>query len=120
MIESPFLGKEKILTNEAGFAVYDEFPVSKGHCLIVPHRIYPDYFDSTDEEIIGLQKLVVQTKEYLDEKFQPNGYNVGINCGKVGGQTVAHVHIHLIPRYQGDMADPRGGVRGVIPAKQQY
>ena len=117
---SPFFEKEKVLENEVGFVVYDGFPVSEGHCLIVPHRVYSDYFDSTEEEIIGLQNLVVQTKEYLDKKYKPNGYKVGINCGKVGGQTVPHVHIHLIPRYEGDMDDPRGGVRGVIPSKQKY
>lgn len=120
MTTSPFFEKEKILENEVGFVVYDGFPVSEGHCLIVPHRVYPDYFDSTEEEIIGLQNLVIQTKEYLDGKYKPNGYNVGINCGEVGGQTVPHVHIHLIPRYEGDMDDPRGGVRGVIPSKQKY
>ena len=80
---SPFFEKEKILENEVGFVVYDGFPVSEGHCLIVPHRFYPDYFDSTEEEIIGLQNLVVQTKEYLDKKYKPNGYNVGINCGRL-------------------------------------
>ena len=89
MTTSPFFEKEKILENEVGFVVYDGFPVSEGHCLIVPHRVYPDYFDSTEEEIIGLQNIVIQTKEYLDEKYKPNEYNEGINCGEVGGQTSA-------------------------------
>ena len=119
--KSPFLEKkERLLENEVGFVIYDGYPVSKGHCLIVPHRVYSDYFESTNEEVIGLQKLVLETKKILDEKFQPDGFNVGINSGETGGQTVPHVHIHLIPRYKGDMENPRGGVRGVIPSKQKY
>ena len=119
--KSPFLEKkERLLENEVGFVIYDGFPVSKGHCLIVPHRVYSDYFESTNEEVIGLQKLVLETKKLLDGKFQPDGFNVGINSGETGGQTVPHVHIHLIPRYKGDMENPRGGVRGVIPSKQKY
>ena len=118
---SPFLEKkERLLENEVGFVIYDGYPVSKGHCLIVPHRVYSDYFESTNDEVIGLQKLVLETKKLLDEKFQPDGFNVGINSGESGGQTVPHVHIHLIPRYKGDMENPRGGVRGVIPSKQKY
>ena len=118
---SPFLEKkERLLENEVGFVIYDGYPVSKGHCLIVPHRVYSDYFESTNEEVIGLQKLVLETKKLLDGKFQPDGFNVGINSGETGGQTVPHVHIHLIPRYKGDMENPRGGVRGVIPSKQKY
>ena len=119
--KSPFFEKkERLLENEVGFVIYDGYPVSKGHCLIVPHRVYSDYFESTNEEVIGLQKLVLETKKLLDEKFQPDGFNVGINSGETGGQTVPHVHIHLIPRYKGDMENPRGGVRGVIPSKQKY
>ena len=119
--KSPFLEKkERMLENEVGFVIYDGYPVSKGHCLIVPHRVYSDYFESTNEEVIGLQKLVLETKKLLDEKFQPDGFNVGINSGESGGQTVPDVHIHLIPRYKGDMENPRGGVRGVIPSKQKY
>tara|TARA_B100001093_G_scaffold475665_1_gene501404 strand:+ start:581 stop:961 length:381 start_codon:yes stop_codon:yes gene_type:complete len=118
---SPFLNKkERLLENDIGFVIYDGFPVSKGHCLIVPHRVYSDYFKSTQEEVIGLQKLVLEAKKLLDKKFQPDGFNVGINCGETSGQTVPHVHIHLIPRYKGDMENPRGGVRGVIPSKQKY
>ena len=120
ILESPFLDKTKLLENEFGFVVYDGFPVSKGHSLVVPHRVYSNYFDSTEDEIIGLQKLVVETKEFLDQEYQPDGYNIGINCGEVSGQTIPHVHIHVIPRYMGDMDNPKGGVRGVIPSKQKY
>jgi diadenosine tetraphosphate (Ap4A) HIT family hydrolase len=119
--ESPFLdNRERLIENEVGFVIYDGFPVSEGHCLIVPHRVYSNYFDSTSEEITGLQDLVMKTKKLIDEKFEPDGYNVGINCGEESGQTVPHVHIHLIPRYKGDVENPRGGVRGVIPSKQKY
>ena len=88
--------------------------------MIVPHRVYSNYFDSTQEKMIGLQELLIDTKTLIDKWFSPDGYNVGINCGEEGGQTVPHVHIHLIPRYEGDVEDPRGGVRGVIPSKQKY
>ena len=117
---SPFPKKTRLLENEVGFVIYDGFPVSKGHCLVVPHRVYDDYFDSTDEEIVGLQALVVDAQRLLREKHSPDGFNVGINCGEAAGQTVPHMHIHVIPRYRGDMDDPRGGVRGVIPSKQKY
>ena len=119
--KSPFLeNRDKLLENNVGFVIYDGFPVSEGHCIIIPHRVYSNYFESTEDEVIGLQKLVVGTKKLLDKKYKPDGYNVGINCGEDGGQTVPHVHIHLIPRYKGDVEDPRGGVRGVIPSRQKY
>ena len=118
--ESPFLSKPRLLESEIGFVIYDGFPVSEGHCLIVPHRVYANYFDSTEEEIVGLQALVVEAQKLLREKFSPDGFNVGINCGEAAGQTVPHMHIHVIPRYEGDMDNPRGGVRGVIPSKQKY
>ena len=119
--KSPFLDdRERIFSNEIGFAIFDKYPVSEGHCLIVPKRIYSSYFDSTEEEIIGLNRLLFKTKQYLDEKFNPLGFNIGVNCGHAGGQTVDHLHIHIIPRYKNDVEDPSGGVRGVIPNKQKY
>ena len=83
---SPFPKKTRLLENEVGFVIYDGFPVSEGHCLVVPHRVYEDYFDSTDEEIVGLQALVVDVQRLLREKYSPDGFNVGINCGKAAGQ----------------------------------
>ena len=119
--QSPFLEqRERLIENQLGFVIFDGFPVSEGHCLIVPHRVYSNYFDTTPEEVIGLQELLIDTKTLIDKRFSPDGYNVGINCDEVGGQTVPHVHIHLIPRFEGDVEDPRGGVRGVIPSKQKY
>ena len=78
------------------------------------------YFDLTEQERRAIDELVFQGKKMLDEQYQPNGYNIGVNCGKVAGQTVFHVHVHLIPRFNGDIEDPRGGVRGVIPDKRLY
>ena len=119
--QSPFLGnRDRLLENDVGFVIYDVFPVSEGHSLIIPHRVYSNYFDSKPNEIQGLHRLVIETKELLNQKFKPDGFNVGINCGEVSGQTIPHVHIHLIPRYIGDVENPRGGVRGVIPSKRDY
>jgi diadenosine tetraphosphate (Ap4A) HIT family hydrolase len=119
--QSPFLKvKDRLFENEVGFVIYDKFPVNEGHCLVVSHRVYSDYFDSTPEEIKGLNQLLFKTKEFLDKKYNPTGFNIGVNCGESSGQTVSHLHIHLIPRYKGDVDDPTGGVRGVIPSKQKY
>ena len=119
--KSPFLdSREKIFENDIGFVIYDKYPVNEGHCLIVPKRVYHDYFESTNEEIIGLNDLLFKTRNYLLEKYNPTGFNVGVNCGRDSGQTVDHLHIHLIPRYKNDIDDPTGGVRGVIPEKQKY
>ena len=118
---SPFLdNRKRIFENSIGFVIFDNFPVSEGHSLIIPKRVYPNYFDSTEEEVRGLNELIFQTKDYLDKKFEPQGYNIGINCGRESGQTIDHVHIYLIPRYKNDVEDPSGGVRGVIPHKQKY
>ena len=119
MTDSPFLDdRDRLFENSVGFVISDKYPVNKGHCLIVPHRVYSNYFDSTEEEIIGLNQLLFQTKKYLDKEHEPSGYNIGINCGKDSGQTVEHLHIHIIPRYPNDVNDPTGSVRGVISHKQ--
>ena len=121
IMTSPFLkDKDRIFENTVGFVIYDKFPVNKGHCLIIPKREYADYFDSTKEEIEGLNKLLFQTKDFIKKKYNPDGFNVGINSGKQAGQTVFHMHIHLIPRYKNDVDNPRGGVRNVIPGKGDY
>ena len=118
---SPFLdNRNRLFENEIGFVIYDGFPVSEGHCLIIPKRVYSDYFDSTEEELKGLNELVFRTKEYLDRKYKLTGYNIGINSGEDSGQTVFYLHIHLISRYKDDVEDPKGGVRGVISSKQKY
>ena len=106
--------------NDLAFAVYDGFPVSPAHVLVIPKRHVANYFDLTSDELAAIQDLLVIMKKQVDEKFHPDGYNVGVNVGEPAGQSVFHVHVHLIPRYKGDVANPRGGVRGVIPSKQKY
>ena len=113
--------KERVvLENDFGYAMYDGFPVNPGHLLIIPKRHFSNFFESTDTERTALFSLVDDAKKILDQKFQPEGYNVGINIGEAAGQSVMHLHIHLIPRYIGDVEKPKGGVRGVIPSKQSY
>ncbi|MDV4342837.1 HIT family protein [Methanoculleus sp. YWC-01] len=119
----PFCNPQKdeiVLANDLCYARYDKYPVSPGHLLLIPFRHIPALFDATDEEQIALLALVREAKALLDERFRPDGYNVGVNVGKTAGQTVMHLHVHVIPRYAGDMPDPRGGVRGVIPEKRKY
>ncbi|MCB5186144.1 HIT family protein [Methylobacillus gramineus] len=117
----PFCTPEKILfSNQHAYARYDGFPVSEGHILIIPFRHVENYFDLTQEEQQDILSLLNQAKAHLDRTFEPDGYNVGINVGQPAGQTIMHVHCHLIPRYIGDIPDPRGGIRAVIPDKKSY
>jgi len=109
-----------VLENELAYVCRDSYPVSPGHLLVVTVRHVADYFDTTENERIAIMELVHEAKDYLVKAHSPDGFNVGVNCGTAAGQSVPHVHIHVIPRYQGDMEDPRGGVRGVIPNKQKY
>ncbi len=88
--------------------------------LIIPYRHIDSLFDATEEETEAIFSLLKEAKAYLDRKFKPDGYNVGVNIGKYAGQTVMHLHIHLIPRYKGDIDNPTGGIRGVIPSKMRY
>jgi diadenosine tetraphosphate (Ap4A) HIT family hydrolase len=111
---------EKVLTSVLCFARWDKYPVTEGHLLIIPNRHITDYFSVTAEEKTALWAMVDEGKKLLDERFKPDGYNVGINVGADAGQTVMHCHIHLIPRRAGDSVNPRGGVRGVIPGKADY
>ncbi|HCX64548.1 MAG TPA: HIT family protein [Eubacteriaceae bacterium] len=103
--------KETVLENDLAFAVYDKYPVNEGHMLIVPKRHYENYFDSSSEELLCLNDMLCQARALLEESYQPDGYNIGINVGKDAGQTIDHLHIHLIPRYEGDVENPAGGVR---------
>ena len=105
-----YIMKNYILENELAFAIYDKYPVSKGHVLVIPKRHYASYFDATPEELTAINELIIQIKEILDE-LKPDGYNIGINVGEAAGQTVFHLHIHVIPRYTGDVDNPRGGIR---------
>ena len=111
---------EIFLTDALCYARWDSYPVGKGHALIIPSRHVADYFEVTDDERRALWDMVDRTKEFVADEFKPDGFNVGINVGAAAGQSVFHLHIHLIPRYKGDMENPKGGVRGVIPDKQKY
>ncbi len=121
---SPFFEKlepkEQVGEIASCFAFRDKFPVSKGHSLVIPKRVVPSYFDLSFREQSACWFLVNLVKEELQKTHNPDGFNVGINSGTAAGQTVPHCHIHIIPRYNGDMENPRGGVRGVIPEKQSY
>lgn len=101
-------------------AIEDKYPVSKGHCLIIPKRHVPDYFELSLHEQRACWMMVNRCKSIVENQFNPDGFNVGININEVAGQSISHVHIHLIPRYKGDVEDPFGGVRGVVPGKRRY
>lgn len=109
-----------IAGNDSAAALLDGYPLNPGHCLVVPRRHVADFFDLSRPEQADIWGLVAQLKARLDEERAPAGYNVGINVGAAAGQTVWHAHVHLIPRHAGDVEDPRGGVRWVIPAKAPY
>jgi len=109
-----------IIENEIAKAFYDKYPVQKGHLLIVPKRHFTSYFEATEEEFLAIHRLLNQGKEIVDKAYQPDGYNIGVNVGTYGGQTVMHLHVHLIPRYKGDIGDPRGGIRKAIPNLVPY
>jgi len=110
-----------IVENEFAYATFDSYPVSSQHCLIVPKRHIKDYFELNKEEVIGCDQLMKKIKNQFEKNDKTiKGFNIGINSGKVAGQSVMHCHIHLIPRREGDVENPQGGVRGVIPLKQHY
>ena len=107
--------------NELAYASYDSYPVSEQHCLIIPKRHVKNYFDLTDEEIIACNQLIKKIREKIEIKDKTvKGFNIGTNIEKVAGQSIMHCHIHLIPRRNGDVKNPQGGVRSVIPLKQHY
>lgn len=115
------LKKQKyIMENELAFAIYDAYPVNKGHMLVMPKRHFADYFEATTEEITALNDLLQKVKGLLDEELKPDGYNIGINIGYAGGQTIFHLHIHIIPRYNGDVENPRGGIRKLKKPLVEY
>ena len=100
--------------------IRDGFPVSSGHSLIIPKRHTASFFEITEDERFALLALLDEAKVAADIEFQPDGYNIGVNDGSAAGQTVPHLHVHLIPRFNGDLPDPRGGVRWVIAGKADY
>jgi diadenosine tetraphosphate (Ap4A) HIT family hydrolase len=112
--------KDKLYKGQHFFIIRDRFPVSQGHSLIISNELKNDYFDLSKEEKEELNTLIEKAKELIEEEFAPDGYNIGMNCGEAAGQTVMHFHCHLIPRYKGDMDDPRGGIRHCIKGKGYY
>jgi diadenosine tetraphosphate (Ap4A) HIT family hydrolase len=120
---SPFLARpsaEWVASNEHAFAIRDGFPVSEGHTLVVTRRVVRTWFDASVEEQHALVALIAEVKRELDARYAPDGYNVGFNAGEAAGQTVPHLHVHVIPRRRGDVPDPRGGVRWVLPGRAAY
>jgi diadenosine tetraphosphate (Ap4A) HIT family hydrolase len=121
MSECPFCGGVPVvLSNELVFGCLDKNPVTQGHLLLLPRRHVMSWFDATVVERMALLALADEARHWLEQRFSPDGYNLGVNVGATAGQTIPHLHMHLIPRYAGDCADPRGGVRGVIPGRQWY
>lgn len=107
--------------NDLAFAIWDAFPVAKGHALVIPKRHVAEYFGLSSEELIACHELLVQARHLiLEQDPSVQGFNIGLNAGEAAGQTVFHCHFHLIPRRLGDVAEPRGGVRNVIPGKGSY
>jgi diadenosine tetraphosphate (Ap4A) HIT family hydrolase len=109
-----------IMENDYAVVIRDGFPVSEGHTLVIPKRHVSSWFETHAIEKAAILQAMDEVKEQLDKDHTPDGYNVGINDGEAAGQTVLHLHIHLIPRYKGDSDDPRGGVRWIMPDKAKY
>jgi len=117
----PFCHPDSVLLeNDLAYVIRDSNPVNPGHLLIIPKRHVADFFLTTEAEKAAMLLLLDMAKRHLNDKHAPAGYNIGINVGETAGQTIPHVHLHLIPRYHGDTENPRGGVRGVIPSRQSY
>ena len=116
-IKASGLADENILA----YASYDTYPASELHCLIIPKRHVKDYFELTNDEVIACNELIKKVKyEIINKDFSVKGFNIGTNAGLTAGQSVMHCHIHLIPRREGDVENPQGGIRSVIPLKQHY
>jgi diadenosine tetraphosphate (Ap4A) HIT family hydrolase len=120
--DCPFchIDREIIAANDHAFAIADLFPVSRGHCLVIPKIHVESVFELRNFEYAACFDLVRDLKDLFQKQYNPAGFNVGINCGVDAGQTVMHAHIHVMPRYKGDVAKPRGGVRHIIPGKGDY
>jgi ATP adenylyltransferase len=109
------------LENDYAYAILDSHPVTEGHTLVIPKRHIADYFEISEDERRAIDELLrIRRKQLLEEDSSISGFNIGVNCGESAGQTIFHVHVHLIPRRSGDISRPKGGVRGVIPDKKDY
>src|SRR5215475_4519850 len=115
------ISEDRIIAADTSvIAIGDEFPVAKGHTLVIPKRHVRSIFQLDGKESEDLWKFLVRVRHLLADKFKPDGFTIGINDGDAAGQTVSHAHMHIIPRYEGDVKDPRGGIRWVIPSKAKY
>ena len=114
------LDRSTLAESKLSRAFLDSFPVSKGHALVIPKRHVTSVWEMTAEEYTDAFDLVRNVKDILQGQFEPQGFNIGVNCGEAAGQSVLHAHIHIIPRYSGDVQNPRGGVRNIIPGKGNY
>jgi diadenosine tetraphosphate (Ap4A) HIT family hydrolase len=112
--------EDKLYQGKFFFLIYDRYPVSPGHILIISNSDKVDFFHLSDEEKMEIPLLIDKAKELIEEKREPDGYNIGMNCGESAGQTVMHFHCHIIPRYIGDMKDPKGGIRHCVEGKGYY
>lgn len=122
-MECIFCNMEKdkiIIENNYAFAIYDKYPVNLGHMLVIPKRHFANFFDANEKEMVAIYNLIRKCKEILDEKYKPDGYNIGVNINEAAGQTIFHLHIHIIPRYERDVDDPRGGIRNLKPQLVPY
>lgn len=120
---SPFLDiaeSEWVASNPLAFAIRDNFPASPGHTLVIPKRLIPDWDRATPQEQQAILDLVTEVKQQLREQYAPDGFNLGVNEGAAAGQTVFHLHFHVIPRYVGDVPDPRGGIRHAVMGKGNW
>jgi diadenosine tetraphosphate (Ap4A) HIT family hydrolase len=124
MTDCPFCARinrsEFAFGNDLAVALPDEYPVNPGHTLVIPRRHVADFFALTEDEKAAIWALVLPVKQGIEKRGSPDGYNIGINIGAAAGQTIGHAHLHVIPRYSGDVEDPRGGIRWVIPTKAPY
>ena len=110
-----------IIENHLAYVSYDTYPVSKYHCLIIPKRHMKNFFDLTNDELVACNDLIkIIKKDIINKDPRVEGFNLGTNIGRVSGQSILHCHFHLIPRRSGDVENPQGGVRSVIPSKQHY
>lgn len=109
-----------VIRNDLCYVRYDRYPVSKGHMLVIPFRHVADFFDLNEDDRNAIMALIPECKAVIESNESPDGYNIGFNIGEAAGQTVMHCHLHVIPRYKGDVKKPKGGLRGVIPQKKEY
>ncbi len=112
--------REILFENELAYLFEDKFPVTNGHSLIIPKRHFSSFFEATKNELEAFLELIVKRKNQMEKDTSITGFNIGVNIGASAGQTIFHLHIHLIPRRDNDIENPKGGVRGVIPSKMQY